>query len=151
MISGGPAYLIDTNVLVYAYDTADALKQLISTDVLRRLANGRGAFSVQVLGEFFVNVTRKPRFPLTPEEARRTSINLCRSWPVLDLDVRTYLDAVRAVDAHRLSFWDALVWGTAMQNGVPFIVTEDQQHERLVEDVRYLNPFTSGFDLARLS
>jgi predicted nucleic acid-binding protein len=38
-----------------------------------------------------------------------------------------------------------------MQHRVPFIVTEDQQHGRLVGGVRYLDPFAPDFDLAQLS
>ncbi|HEX5369872.1 MAG TPA: PIN domain-containing protein, partial [Dehalococcoidia bacterium] len=96
-------------------------------------------------------VIRKPLRPLPRDEARATSIRLCRSWPVLDLTVRTYLDAVRGVTEHRLAYWDALVWATARQNNIPYILTEDQQHGRLVEDVRYFDPFAPGFDMAMLS
>jgi predicted nucleic acid-binding protein len=67
-------------------------------------ASSLGALSVQVLGEFYTNVTRKPAIPLTPEQARDTSIRLCRSWPVVDLDIRTFLDALQGVSAHGLSY-----------------------------------------------
>ena len=152
MTSGAPVYLVDTNVLIYAYDASDSEKQRRAVDVLKTLRSQRlGALSVQVLGEFYTNVTRKPAQPLTPEEARETSIRLCLSWPVLDLTEAAFLDAVRGVAEHRLSFWDALIWGTARQNRLRYVVTEDQQHGRRVEDVRYLNPFEPSFDLAMLA
>jgi predicted nucleic acid-binding protein len=152
MTRGAPVYLIDTNVLIYAYDAADSAKQVKALEVLRRARTaGIGALSVQVLGEFYTNITRKPLKPLTVEEAQATALRYCRSWPVLDLTDRTFLDAVGAVAQHRLSFWDALIWGTAMQNRLPYILTEDQQHGRLVGGVRYLNPFDPSFDLAQLS
>lgn len=152
MTSGAPAYLVDTNVLIYAYDAADSDKRRRAIESLVRLRRFRlGALSVQILGEFYTNVTRKPLKPLTPQEARDTSIRLCLSWPVLDLTVRTHLDAVRGVQEYRMSYWDALVWATARENGVRFIVTEDQQHGRLIEDIRYMNPFHAQFDLAMLS
>jgi predicted nucleic acid-binding protein len=152
MTTGAPVYLIDTNVLIYAYDAADAAKQRRALDVLRTVREeGVGALSVQVLGEFYTNITRKPLKPLSVEEAQATALRYCRSWPILALTERTFLDAVGAVAQHRLSFWDALIWGTAMQHRVPFIVTEDQQHGRLVGGVRYLDPFAPDFDLAQLS
>jgi predicted nucleic acid-binding protein len=69
---------------------------------------------------------------------------------VLDLTVRTYLDAVAGVAQYKMSYWDALVWATAKQSGVPNIITEDQTHGRLIDNVRYFNPFNADFDIARL-
>ena len=52
--------LVDTNVLVYAYDTSDEGKRARAIQILERVQAQRlGALSVQVLGEFFVTVTRK--------------------------------------------------------------------------------------------
>ncbi len=51
---------------------------------------------------------------------------------------------LRAIDAgprHGLSFWDALVWAAARENGVPVLNTEDCQAGRDLEGVRFVNPF----------
>ncbi len=46
--------LVDTNVLVYAFDRAEPRKQKRALGTLRRLAVGnRGRLSAQILGEFF--------------------------------------------------------------------------------------------------
>jgi predicted nucleic acid-binding protein len=51
---------VDTNVLLYAYDRAAKTKQDIAKKVLQNLWWQRtGALSMQVLQEFYVNVTRK--------------------------------------------------------------------------------------------
>ena len=152
MTNADPVYLIDTNVLIYAYDAANPFKRRRAIEVLAALARaGSGALSVQVLSEFYTNITRKPRVPLTSEQARDTSIRLCRSWHVLDLTVRTHLDAIAGVAQHGMSYWDALVWATAKQSGVPNIITEDQTHGRLIESVRYFNPFHLDFKMSLLS
>jgi len=149
MMDGALAYLVDTNVLIYAYDAADPAKRRRAIDVLAKLASsGLGALSVQVLGEFYINIVRKPAVPLSPQQARDTAIRLCRSWQVLDLTVRTHLDAVSAVTEHQMSYWDALIWATARQDHLPYVITEDQQHGRLVGEIRYLNPFSDEFDLS---
>src|ERR1041385_513107 len=69
MPTGVRAFLIDTNVLVYAYDRADATKQARAIAVVDQLASRqRGALSAQVLSEFLVTVTRKLEPPLTLEK-----------------------------------------------------------------------------------
>ena len=62
--------LVDTNVLLYAYDRGDPVKQPEAIAVLDRLATLRlGVLTPQVLAEFFVNATRKLEPPLSIEEA----------------------------------------------------------------------------------
>ena len=152
MTTDGYVYLIDSSILIYAYDAADPAKQQLALEVLNRvMLDSTGVLSVQVLSEFYTNVTKKPLQPLSIDEAQATAVRYCRSWPILELTDRVFLDAVGGVNQHRLSFWDALIWGTAIEHGVPYIVTEDQQHQRLVGAVRYLNPFAPDFDLAQLS
>jgi predicted nucleic acid-binding protein len=61
---------VDTNILLYSRDTSEPEKQAIATVMLTELwvmRNGR--LSVQVLNEYFVNVTRKLDPGLSPEEA----------------------------------------------------------------------------------
>ena len=60
MPNGVRAFFLDTNVLVYAYDPADAAKRTRAMTVVERLGSRqRGVLSAQVLSEFFVTVTRK--------------------------------------------------------------------------------------------
>jgi predicted nucleic acid-binding protein len=53
------------------------------------------------------------------------------------------LRALDAVPRHGLSFWDALIWAAAQENGVPILYTEDFQHGRDVDGVRIVNPFVA--------
>jgi predicted nucleic acid-binding protein len=56
---------VDTNVLIYAHDVDSKLKHTIAKSILRELWSERtGVLSLQVLQEFYVNVTRKIRSPL---------------------------------------------------------------------------------------
>ena len=72
--------LVDTNVLVYAYDRSDRAKQKRAFEVLDRLAiSGRGALSAQVLSEFFVVVTRKIPDPMPVEDAVRSVENYLKA------------------------------------------------------------------------
>ena len=61
---------VDTNVLIYAHDVDAKAKHEIAKTVLRELWSSRtGVLSMQVLQEFYVNVTRK----LTTTVARSTA------------------------------------------------------------------------------
>lgn len=151
MTNGSPAFLVDTNVLVYAYDPTDGAKRERAIAVLERLGGQQtGALTAQVMGEFFVTVTRKIPAPLTPAEAERSLTNYARSWTVHSLTAAIVLEAIRGVQRHRLSYWDALIWATAKLNQVPYVLTEDMQHGLFLEGVRFQNPFAPEFDLALL-
>ena len=62
---------VDTNVLIYAHDADAPAKHQIANAVLRELWSERtGVLSLQVLQEFYVNVTRKIATPISKESAR---------------------------------------------------------------------------------
>ena len=57
---------VDTNVLVYAYDQAAGSRHDRARDLVETLWNaGRGVLSTQVLQEFYVNIQRKTRPPVS--------------------------------------------------------------------------------------
>lgn len=134
--------LIDTNILVYAYDAAEPEKQQTALSLLEELvASDRGLISTQILSEFFVVATRKIANPLTASQAEKRVVNFCQIWPVLPLSEMIVLEAVRGVRIHSFSYWDAQVWATARLNQVQSIISEDFSHDQVVEGVRFFNPF----------
>jgi predicted nucleic acid-binding protein len=145
------AFLVDTNVLVYAHDPRDRRKQERALEVLDRLIpHGLAVLSVQCLTEFFRAVRWKLPEPLDPQEALAQVERLIRACRVLDLTPMVVIDGCRGSDSYSLSLWDALIWATAKLNQVPFVLSEDFQDGVLLEGVRFLNPFTETFDLALL-
>lgn len=98
MRNGSSALLVDTNVLVSAYDPTEGAKRERAITVLECLgARQMGAVSAQILGEFFVTVTRKIPSPLTEAEAERSVTHDVRSWGVSDLTEQVVLEAVRGL------------------------------------------------------
>lgn len=133
--------LIDTNILVYAYDLSESEKQQKSLTVLDRLVVLDSAVvSSQVLSEFFTTVTRKIPEPLTLEDAEKRLTHFCQIWSVLQVNEMIIFEAIRGVKAHKLSYWDALIWATARLNQVRTILSEDFSHDSYVEGVRFVNP-----------
>jgi predicted nucleic acid-binding protein len=138
--------LVDTNVLVYAYDRAEPAKQARAAQVLDVLAtSGTGMLTTQVLAEFFVAVTRKIDQPLTAGEAYGRIQNYLQSWPVAEMSGLAVLEAVRGVCDHCFSFWDAQIWATARLNQATVVLSEDFSDGSIIEGVRFVNPFTPAF------
>lgn len=151
MRNGPTAFFVDTNVLLYAYDPEEGDKQSQAMSVLARLGTTRrGSISAQVLGEFFVTVTRKITPPLTLEEAEQRVTNYVRSWVVYDLTEAVVAEAMRGVGQHQFPYWDGLIWATAKLHRVANVLSEDFSDGRLIEGVRFLNPFAESFDMSVL-
>lgn len=135
---------VDTNVLVYAYDRAAESKHDRARDLVQELWNtGRGILSTQVLQEFYVNVRRKTRPPVSQEEAR-TLIADYLAWDPVVNDGAAVLEAIDVGRRHQLSFWDALIVVAAMRGGASLIYSEDFGHGRKLGSVQVLNPFVEA-------
>ena len=135
--------LVDTNILVYAYDGSDPAKQVIARAVLDDLwATRLGVLSTQVLQEFYVVATRKFRTPMTRRNAREI-VALYATWPFIRVDLPLILTASELEEQHKLSFWDALIIEAATRAGATRLVSEDLQVGRMIGGVRFENPFSA--------
>ena len=75
-----PGKLIDTNILVYAYDTSEGAKHEASKEVLRLIwIEGEGVVCVQNLMEFFVVITKKVENPVDMTTAKEIVGDFMRS------------------------------------------------------------------------
>lgn len=143
--------LLDTNVLVYAYDVQSAHKQGLARAFLAAMTEREGVcLSAQVLSEFFVVATRKLVPALSVLEAQRQLERFCQAWTILPVTAETVLMASGCVAQHQLSLWDAQLWAVAKQNGASMIVSEDLQAGHDLAGVRFINPFAPDFSLAML-
>ncbi len=138
----GGSFLVDSNLLVYAYDRSEHEKQGKARDVLDWLeSRKRGVLSTQILGEFYWVVTRKIAAPLAPPVAFRELDYFLRAWRTLDINKYIILEAAGGCVRHQLPFWDAQIWATAKLNQIPCVLSEDFQHGRRIEGVEFLSPF----------
>lgn len=131
---------IDTNVLLYAYDSDAGNKHLAAKALLEELWTARsGVLSTQVLQELYVNVTRKIAKPLARAVAR-TIVDTYAVWCV-DITLADIDAAFRIEDQARINFWDALICAAALKSGAERIVSEDLNAEQKIAGVRIENPF----------
>ncbi|MGA8299318.1 MAG: PIN domain-containing protein [Terriglobales bacterium] len=139
------AFLVDTNVLVYRFDSRFPEKRRIAIDLLRQgLADDSARIPHQALIEFVASVTRvrvgsDPLLPL--EEARREVEELMMQFPILYPNAAIVHSALLAAGAYRISWFDAHLWAYAEHYGLEEIVSEDFEHGRLYGGVRVRNPF----------
>jgi predicted nucleic acid-binding protein len=130
----------DTNILVYATASISDVKVLRARDLIGRAM--RAASSVlllQTLTEFSNVAIRKARIPVG--DIRRIIDAWRAVLPVQAADDSDLLVALDAVRAHRLAFWDAMLWASAQRAGVRHLVTEDLQDGFRLQSVMFVNPF----------
>lgn len=135
-------YFVDTNLLVYARDAAVREKQRRASewlDYLWRNLNGRVSF--QVLQEFYVTVTRKLK-PGMDEPSAQKAVRRFLVWDPAVIDARVLEQAWTIQARYGLSFWDALVIGTALLQDCDRVLTEDLQDGQDFEGLLVANPFT---------
>ena len=132
---------VDANILVYAEDRDAGNKHAIARALVEDLwRSGEGVLSVQVLQEFFVNVTRKMPRPLSPDEAFAI-VEQYLTWRVVENTGRLLLAGIRLASTLKISFWDALILEAARVERCDRLFTEDLNHGQRVGDLTIINPF----------
>jgi predicted nucleic acid-binding protein len=136
----GDRVFIDTNILVYGYDTSAGAKHQKARKILADLwESGLGVVSTQVLQEFFVTVTRKLPKSMDADAARGVVSDLL-TWDVVAIDGATILDAIDLHKSHGYSFWDSLIVVAAGKRGCALLFSEDLSPGHTVGGVTIRNP-----------
>jgi predicted nucleic acid-binding protein len=143
MSDDAPREFVDTNVLVYAFDSSAAGKQAAAKHLLERLwDSGTGCVSVQVLQEFFVTVTRKVAMPLSIDEASER-VREFAVWNVFAPTVDDVLGAIGLQKQAQIGFWDAMILRAAVESGCDVLWTEDLNSSQLLQGIEIRNPFAA--------
>jgi predicted nucleic acid-binding protein len=138
------AALVDTNILVYRFDSRFTDKQKVATEILRRgILDNSVRLPHQAIVEFVAAVTRPIRGHriLQHADALREAEELLKQFPVLYPNEAILRNAMRGCAAYQLNWFDAHLWSYAEHYGLQEILTEDLQHDRLYGTVRVVNPF----------
>jgi predicted nucleic acid-binding protein len=142
----GNRRFVDTNILIYAHDDSAGGKRDQARVLVEQLWESRdGCLSVQVLQEFFVNVTRKIAKPLDAETAKEIIADLSRWY----LHVPAADDVLAAIGIHQhtgISLWDAMIVRSAAEIGCTVLYSEDLNAGQQYAGVRVENPFQSRDD-----
>ena len=132
---------VDTNILIYAEDRDAKRKHDVARALIVDLWESReGVVSVQVLQEFYVNVTQKLKKPLSAAKAKEI-VEEYLTWTVVDNTGRMLVDAIDLQKKAQLSFWDSLIVQAANQSGCDLLYSEDMNAGQRFASVTVVNPF----------
>lgn len=132
-------FSLDTNILVYALDSAAGARHELAAEIVARAATRDCRLTLQSLSEFYVVVTRKGIVPRAEAAAQ------VEDWLLLFPTLAPTPAAVRAALAHaaagRASYWDALLVTTAGDGGCATVLSEDMADGGWLGSVTIANPF----------
>ena len=132
---------VDTNILLYAKDASEREKQPIAEALMRELWQSRtGRLSVQVLNEYFVNVTQKLDPGLTKDEAW-SDMEALSAWHPQGIDFGLLTSAHRIYGRYGLSWWDSLIIAAAVALDCDEILSEDLSAGQVYQGILVVNPF----------
>lgn len=137
-------YFVDTNVLMYAHDSAAGEKHQRAKVLVEKLWETRaGVVSTQVLQELAVNLRRKAKKPLDAK-ATREVVSDYLTWQVVVNGGYSILEALDLEAKYQISFWDALILEAAQVSGAEVLYSEDLSDGQAYGAVRVVNPFRAG-------
>ena len=137
-------YFVDTNILMYAHDTAAGAKHEQAKALVEDLWRQRsGVVSTQVLQELCVNLRRKAGRPVDLKTAREIVADYL-AWDVVTNTGQSILEALELEERHRISFWDALIIQAAEASGAAVLYSEDLSDGKSYGGVRVVNPLNAA-------
>ena len=133
---------VDTNVALYAVSARaiEAAKRQISLDLLSE-SSGSLAISIQVLGEFYSQVTRSSRTDALSHEEAVEVVEDLKRLHVQCLTVETVDLALSYRQTYRLNYWDCLILAAAKQSGCEAVFSEDMNAGQDYDGMKVINPF----------
>jgi len=133
---------VDTNVLVYARDSREPVKQAHAAEWIELLwREAAGRTSSQVLSEYYSVVTRRLIPRVSPDEAWDDT-RMLFAWDPQPIDPTLLIRAREIEQRWRLSWWDSMVVAAAQLQGCALLLTEDLQDGAQYGGVTVHCPFT---------
>jgi predicted nucleic acid-binding protein len=140
-------FSLDSNILVYAADARDPVRQASAMSLIGRAPYSDCVLTPQSLAEFFNAVTRKGIIPRAEAAAQigrwRRVFQIC-AGPTGD----AVYDAALASAAGRFQFYDALLLATASAAGCVALVSEDMADGARFAGVRVVSAFDPAGGIA---
>jgi len=134
---------VDTNIFAYAEDRREPVKRPKALSLIRQLSDeGRMAVSTQVINEFCAILLRGKVGSVTSEDDLIALVEeMEASAEVIVVTTAVTREAIHAVYAYSMSWYDALIWAAAKAAGCTILYTEDPPGIPDIEGVHYVNPF----------
>jgi predicted nucleic acid-binding protein len=98
-----------------------------------------GVLSTQVLQEFYVNIRKKARAPVSAAGAKQWLADYL-NWEVVVNDGNAVIEAIDLEERYRVSFQDALILQAASSAGAAIVYSEDLNHGQQYANLLVQNP-----------
>jgi predicted nucleic acid-binding protein len=131
---------VDTNLIVYAHDAADPVKQDKALELLSTLmTEGTGVVSTQVFSEFAHVALVKLGLS---EPVVRHQLHLMEAFTVITVTPEMIRRALEIRQLYTLNFWDSQILATAEASGCREILSEDLNPGQFYSGCVCTNPFS---------
>jgi predicted nucleic acid-binding protein len=142
MSAASERFTLDTNLLVYAIDSAAGIRHQLSCEIVQHAVRLDCWLTVQAVSEFYAAVSRKRIVP--PADAAAQAIDWLELFPCAAASSSAVRTALADAAAGRASYWDALLLASAGEAGCVAVLTEDLADGAELGGVRIHNPFAAG-------
>ena len=132
-------FAFDSNVLVYAVDTATPVKHQVARRIVESAYAADAILVTQTLGEFLGVFTRK--YPRQLPEAQLAAELWIELFPLADSTGEYVIAASRYALQHQLQYWDSLISIVASSAGANYLMSEDMQDGLTIDGLTVINPF----------
>ena len=129
----------DTNILIYAHDPRDPIKQGTALSLIQSLTDGTLLW--QVACEYLAASRKLEPFGYNRLQAwqdiqdlRQVWTTILPSWDILDT-------AEKLMSTYSLSFWDAAIIAACLEGGVDRLYSEDFDAYPYIDTLAIINPF----------
>lgn len=135
-------FFLDTNIFVYTFDPSEPRKAATAEQLIRTaLSTGNGLISYQVVQEFLNVALRRFSPPMSPVEAEQYLGTVFQPLISVHPSISLCSEALRIHSSSRLSWYDSLIVGAALQTKCDLLYSEDLQHGQRFGNLRIVNPF----------
>jgi predicted nucleic acid-binding protein len=132
-------FSLDANVLFYAMDGRDPMKQGRALDLIGRSAVADCVVALQALGEFFHSASRqrlRDKASLSAQTQRWLEL-----FPIVASTPKLLPQALQLAEQGQVSFWDAMLVATVAEAGCATLLSEDMADGATLGSVTVRNPF----------
>jgi predicted nucleic acid-binding protein len=136
-------FLVDTNIIVYAYEIENSLRKKKSIEILEKCYKNNEilAISNQNLAEFSVVSLKKLKLDATKVKEIVKDISDFAGFKKIKYSSNTILSAIDIVEKYNMSFWDSLIAATMIENNILNIYSENSKDFK-IPFINVINPFS---------
>jgi predicted nucleic acid-binding protein len=132
---------IDTNILIYAEVSDSPVKKEVALALLKQhFLETTGVLSTQVLQEYCNVAVKKLKLPM---QHIREQLDLYEQFEVIQVTPTIIRLGLDLHQTRSISFYDALILGSAQIAGCSTVLSEDMNAGEMVAGVRIENPFAA--------